>query len=229
MLLEIQKINTFYGISQILFDVSLHVKQGEVISILGRNGMGKTTTLRSITRLTPPRSGKVLFDGIEVTGQPFKAAKLGIGFVPENRLIFPDLTVKENLSIGIRREGEWCLDRVYEFFPILKERHHQEGGTLSGGEQQMLSIARTLMMNPRLLILDEPSEGLAPLIVKDIERRIRNLSDDGMTILITEQNAGFCLRVSNRSYILEKGSVRWEGESVVLQKDDAILKRYLGI
>ena len=229
MLLEIQKINTFYGISHILFDVSISVDKGEVVSLLGRNGVGKTTTLRSIIRLTPPKSGKVFFAGSEVRGKPFEAARLGIGFVPEDRLIFPDLTVKENLDIGIRREGKWSLDRVLETFPILRARLKQEGGTLSGGEQQMLTIARTLLTNPRLLMLDEPSEGLAPIIVKDLESRVSGLSDEGMPILISEQNAGFCVRVSDRAYILEKGVIKWNGKVSLLKEDASILKRYLGI
>lgn len=228
-LLEIQQINTFYGISHILFDVSLNVDKGEVVCLLGRNGVGKSTTLRSVIRLTPPRSGKVWFDGTAVKGKPFEAARLGIGFVPEDRIIFPDLTVKENLGTGIRLEGRWNLELVLEIFPVLKIKLKQAGGTLSGGEQQMLTIARTLMMNPKVLMLDEPSEGLAPIIVDELEDRIKDLCNQGMPILVSEQNAGFCMRISNRAYFLEKGTIKWNGKIEDLEENKSILKRYLGI
>ena len=232
MLLEVRGINTFYGISHILFDVSLEIDKGEVVCILGRNGVGKTTTLRSIIGLTPPRSGSIVFLGVEIRGkQPFEIARLGIGFVPEDRIIFPDLTVRENLEMGIKRKdrGGWPLERVYEMFPLLKEREKQMGGTLSGGEQQMLTIARTLMGNPQLLLLDEPSEGLAPMIVKEVENQVRHLKTEGMPILLSEQNSNFIMKLSDRAYILEKGQIRWKGEVSELKDKPEIMKTYLGI
>lgn len=232
MLLEMLKINTFYGISHILFDLSMKMNEGEVACILGRNGVGKTTTLKSIIGLAPPRSGSIVFLGVEIMGkQPFEIARLGIGFVPEDRVIFPDLTVKENLEMGINRKnrGRWTMKQVYGMFPILKERENQMGGTLSGGEQQMLTIARTLMGNPRLLLLDEPSEGLAPLIVKELENQVRSLKTEGMPIILSEQNSSFVMRLSDRAYILEKGQVRWNGQVSELKERPEIMKTYLGI
>jgi len=232
MLLEVKEINTFYGISHILFNISMEINEGEVVCILGRNGVGKTTTLRTIMGLTPSSSGSILFGGLDIRGkQPFEIARMGIGFVPEDRIIFPDLTVKENLEMGIKRKGKghWPLDKVYKMFPILKQREAQMGSTLSGGEQQMLTIARTLMGNPRFLMLDEPSEGLAPLIVKELENRVRRLKTDGMTILLSEQNSNFTMRLSDRAYILEKGHVRWNGEVTELKENPDILKTYLGV
>jgi branched-chain amino acid transport system ATP-binding protein len=232
MLLEVNKINTYYGISHILFDVSLQVAQGEVVCVLGRNGVGKTTLLRSIMGLTVPKSGSLSFKGTPIRGKrPFEIAYLGIGFVPEDRIIFPKLSVRENLEMGIKKgqKGPWTLERVYEIFPILKTRQTQMGGTLSGGEQQMLTIARTLMGNPELLLLDEPTEGLSPLIVKELEKQIRVLKEEGMTILLSEQNSTVTLNLSDRSYILEKGHVKWEGEVKVLQEKKEILKQYLGL
>lgn len=232
MLLEIDRMNTFYGISHILFDISLYVKKKEVLCLLGRNGVGKSTLLRSIMGLTVPRSGNVLFNKTAIQGKkPFEIAHLGIGFVPEDRIIFPNLTVKENLEMGLKRgqKGPWTYERVYNVFPILGERSAQSGGTLSGGEQQMLTIARTLMGNPELLLLDEPTEGLSPLIVRELERYIRTLKDEGMTILLTEQNPKVALNLSDRAYILEKGQIKWNGEVKLLREKKEILKLYLGI
>lgn len=232
MLLRVKDINAFYGISHILFNVSLDVDEGEVVCLLGRNGVGKTTTLRSIMGLTPFRSGSILFRGSELSGkQPFEIARMGIGFVPEDRIIFPDLTVKENLEMGVKRksDGRWTLDRVFRMFPILEKRHSQMGGTLSGGEQQMLTIGRTLMGNPALLMLDEPSEGLAPLVARELSSQVRNLKRDGMPILLTEQNTSFTLMLSDRGYILEKGQVRWDGLVSELKEKPEILRNYLGI
>ncbi|MBU2547229.1 MAG: ABC transporter ATP-binding protein [Proteobacteria bacterium] len=231
-LLEVSRINTFYGISHILFDVSMESDRGEVVGILGRNGVGKTTLLRSIIGLTPPRTGRVVFRGHEVQGRPpFRIARRGIGFVPEDRVIFPDLSVRENLEMGVKRggKGDWTLERVYEMYPILQTRKDQMGGTLSGGEQQMLTIARTLMGNPGLLLLDEPSEGLAPLIVRELGRQIQQLKEEGMPILLCEQNSGFTLRLSDRTYILEKGRIAWSGPAGELEGRPDILKTYLGI
>ena len=236
MVLVVKEINTFYGLSHILFGVSLEVKQSETVCLLGRNGVGKTTTLRSIMGLAPPRSGSIKFMGKEIRGkQPFDIYRLGIGLVPEDRIIFPDLTVHENLEIGIkkgkRRENTegWTVEKVHRLFPILKVRDKQWGGTLSGGEQQMLTIARTLMGNPRLLLLDEPSEGLAPLVVRAIEEQTLLLKKEGMTILLSEQNSNFALRISDRGYILEKGLVAWQGSISELKGDSSIMKNYLGL
>ena len=227
-LLKVEKINTFYGPSHILFDVSLDVNEGETVAILGRNGVGKTTTLRSIMGLEKPHSGSIEFHGKEIVGiQPHQIARSGIGMVPEDRKIFPDLTVLENLKMGDRGAGD--VERIYLLFPILKERSSQRGGTLSGGEQQMLTIARTLMGNPKLLLLDEPSEGLAPVIVQDVGRQMLRLKDEGMTILLSEQNSAFSLKYSDRAYILEKGSVCWHGDAAGLDKNPEILGKYLGV
>jgi branched-chain amino acid transport system ATP-binding protein len=232
MLLEVKNINTYYGISHILFDLSIGVEKGEVVCVLGRNGVGKTTLIRSIMGLTVPRSGSIMFNGTSIRGQrPFEIAHRGMGFVPEDRIIFPDLTVKENLEMGMKKgsKGPWTVDRVYQMFPILKTRQAQLGGTLSGGEQQMLTIARTLMGNPELLLLDEPTEGLSPLIVKDLEHQIRALKEEGMTILLSEQNSKVTLNLSDRAYILEKGQIKWEGAVQVLREKQEILKQYLGL
>ena len=186
MLLEVSEINTYYGLSHILFGISLEIEEGETACILGRNGVGKTTTLRSIMGLTPPRSGSIRFRDEEIKGkQPFEIARKGIGFVPEDRIIFPDLTVHENLEIAAKSDDsrvKWTLDKIFDLFPLLKERQNQEGGTLSGGEQQMLTIARTMMGNPKLLLLDEPSEGLAPLMVRAIEEQIKLLRSEGLNV-----------------------------------------------
>lgn len=232
MLLSVEKVNTFYGISHILFDISMQVAEGEVVCLLGRNGVGKTTVLKSIMGLASARSGSILFMGSEIRGRrPFEIARLGIGFVPEDRIIFPDLTVKENLEMGVNRkiQGPWVMGRVFEAFPILEKRQSQMGGTLSGGEQQMLTIARTLMGNPRLLLLDEPSEGLSPLIVKELGSQIALLKNEGMPILLSEQNSGFTLKLSDRAYILEKGRIQWSGSVSELKEDPGIMKKYLGV
>ncbi|RPJ36203.1 MAG: ABC transporter ATP-binding protein, partial [Deltaproteobacteria bacterium] len=209
-MLEVGNIYTAYGLSQILFGVSLKVQEGEVISLLGRNGVGKTTTLRSIMGLTPPKSGSIKWRGEEIVGKPtYEISRLGIGFVPEDRRIFSDLTVWENLDVGIqpgrKRENVWTLERVFDLFPALKPIQSRKGGYLSGGEQQMLTIARTLMSNPDLLLLDEPSEGLAPIVVQQLGEQIAKLRREGMTILLCEQNQRFSLDLSDRIYILEKG------------------------
>jgi len=233
-LLDIRQMDTFYGLSHILFSVSLEVNERETVCLLGRNGVGKTTTMRSIMGLSPARKGKVTFRGQSIRGKrSFQIARLGIGYVPEDRIIFPNLTVKENLELGVKsrsqHESHWTLARVYELFPILEHRKNQDGATLSGGEQQMLTIARTLMGDPLLLLLDEPCEGLAPLIVKTLGNQIRLLKEEGMTILITEQNALFALELSERGYILEKGIVVWGGQALDLKERPDIMKTYLGI
>ncbi len=232
MNLEASNIYTSYGLSQILFGVSLRVEEKEVVSLLGRNGVGKTTTLRSIMGLTPPRSGSIRWKGEELVGKsPFQIAKLGIGFVPEERRIFSDLTVWENLDVAVKpardKKNLWTLDRVFNLFPALHPIQNRRGGFLSGGEQQMLSIARTLMGNPDLLLLDEPSEGLAPIVVQQLGEQISKLKQEGMTILLCEQNARFSLDLSDRLYILEKGEVRYQGSVADFRKDEEAYRTYL--
>jgi branched-chain amino acid transport system ATP-binding protein len=235
MILDVNHLYTSYGLSQILFDVSLSVEEGECISLLGRNGVGKTTTLRSIMGLTPPRQGQVLYKGQDITGKPaFRIAQMGLGFVPEDRRIFPDLTVRENLEVARKpptsaHTTTWTAERVYELFPVLANLEHRKGGYLSGGEQQMLTIGRTLMGNPELLLLDEPSEGLAPLVVRDLELQVRRLKESGITILLCEQNAKFATALSDRAYILEKGHVRFSGTIQELQANDEVRKQYLAL
>jgi branched-chain amino acid transport system ATP-binding protein len=234
MILDVKEIHTFYGLSHILFGVSLGVDEKETVVLLGRNGAGKTTTLRSIIGLTPPRSGEISFYGQSITRRPGnEIAHLGIGFVPEDRRIFPKLSVWENLDVarkpGKAREVSWDFERVYHLFPILKTRQNQLGGTLSGGEQQMLTIGRTLMGNPDLLLLDEPSEGLAPLVVQDLGEQIRKLKAEGLMILLCEQNTHFSFPLSDRAYIIEKGSIQYQGKIAELQDSPTIKLRYLGI
>lgn len=234
MILEVKNIYTSYGLSQILFGVSLKVNEGEVVCLLGRNGVGKTTTLRSIMGHTPPRSGSITFKGKEIAGkQPYQIARLGIGSVPEDRRIFADLTVWENLDVAIKfpRKGGpgWTMDRVFELFPALETLQNRQGGFLSGGEQQMLTIGRALMGNPELLLLDEPSEGLAPVVVKHLRQQISKLREEGMTILLSEQNFRFSLDLSDRLYILQKGVVRYEGSIAMFLKDEETWHAYLYI
>jgi branched-chain amino acid transport system ATP-binding protein len=233
MILAVKEIYTSYGLSQILFGVSLEVAEGEVISLLGRNGVGKTTTLRSIMGLTPPRSGSILWKGENIAGKPpYQIAKKGIGFVPEERRVFADLTVWENLDVAIKpsrtQKNVWTLGRVFALFPALQPIQTRRGGFLSGGEQQMLTIARTLMGNPELLLLDEPSEGLAPIVVQQLGEQIKKLRAEGVTILLCEQNAKFSLDLSDRLYILEKGQVRYSGTVADFRRDEAY-KSYLAI
>jgi len=234
MILEVRNIYTSYGLSQILFGVSLEIDTGEVVSLLGRNGVGKTTTLRSIMGLTPPSSGSIRWKEEEISGKPsYQIAKLGIGFVPEDRRVFSDLTVWENLDVAIKastsRGKFWSLGRVFELFPALSSIQTRRGGFLSGGEQQMLTIARTLMGNPDLLLLDEPSEGLAPIVVQQLGEQISRLKQEGMTILLCEQNAKFSLDLSDRLYILEKGEVRYQGGVADFRKDEEAYKTYLAL
>lgn len=234
MNLEASNIYTSYGLSQILFGVSLRVEEKEVVSLLGRNGVGKTTTLRSIMGLTPPRSGSIRWKGEELVGKsPFQIAKVGIGFVPEERRIFSDLTVWENLDVAVKpardKKNLWTLDRVFNLFPALHPITNRRGGFLSGGEQQMLTIARTLMGNPDLLLLDEPSEGLAPIVVQQLGEQISKLRQEGMTILLCEQNARFSLDLSDRLYILEKGEVRYQGTVADFRKDGEAYRTYLAL
>jgi branched-chain amino acid transport system ATP-binding protein len=234
MELEINKINTFYGLSHILFDVSLNVEKGEVVVLLGRNGAGKTTTMLSVMGINPPKAGSVNYRGQDITGlASYKVARLGIGFVPEDRRIFPDLTVHANLDVGRRvskdRPTKWTLDRIYQLFPVLEKFAQRRGGTLSGGEQQMLTIARTLMGDPDFLLLDEPSEGLAPIIVKVLGKFIDVLKDEGLTVLLSEQNTKFALKYADRAYIVDNGSIKYQGSISDLEQNEEIKKRYLAV
>ncbi|PYM08530.1 MAG: ABC transporter ATP-binding protein [Candidatus Rokuibacteriota bacterium] len=233
-MLELRDVHTAYGLSRVLFGVSLHVDAGECVSLLGRNGVGKTTTIRTIMGLTPPSSGQVLWKARDITGfPPYRVARAGIGFVPEDRRIFADLTVWENLDVAARaapgaRTG-WTIERVFDLFPTLRELAGRHGGYLSGGEQQMLTIARTLMGNPELLLLDEPSEGLAPLVVDHLGGQIARLKREGMTILLAEQNVNFSLELADRVYVLEKGRIRYRGTATELRADEALRRELLAL
>lgn len=230
-MLTVHGIHTFYGLSHILFDVTLNVEQGEVVCLLGRNGAGKTTTMKSIIGFTPPRQGSVKFKNEEITGKkPYLLARKGIGYVPDDRRIFADLTVGENLEIAIRKpkEGEgWNKEKVYEIFPALKDIERRKGGCLSGGEQKMLAVARALMGNPELLLLDEPTEGLAPVLVYALEEQIKRLREVGLTVLLAEQNVRSALRLSDRGYIIDDGQIRFQGSIEELKHNDDVRKKYL--
>ncbi len=233
MILEVRDLETAYGLSRVIHGISLEVEAGEVVCLLGRNGAGKTTTLRSIMGLTPPWAGRVIFKGEEITRrQPFEVARLGIGYVPDDRRVFPDLTVEENLEIVprvTRREGPWTIQRVFELFPVLRELRANLGTGLSGGEQKMLAIGRALMGNPILLILDEPSEGLSPLMVQSFVGAIRRIREEGITLLIADQNVKFARRVADRGYIIEKGSLRYSGRLEELWANEEVVRKYLAV
>jgi branched-chain amino acid transport system ATP-binding protein len=236
-MLQLHEVNTYYGKSHVLFDISLEIGQGEIVALLGRNGVGKTTTLRTIMGLTPAVSGSIKYNGVEMAyKKPHQIALAGIGFVPDERWIFPNLTLHQNLIMGIKpgqygkevREG-WTIDRCYEYFPLLKARQSSKGGHLSGGEMQMLAIARTLMGNPELILVDEPTEGLAPLIVDVVGKVIREINDSGTTLLLVEQKLPFVMRLVRRIYIMSKGIIQWEGTPEVLKGQDEIRKKYLEV
>jgi branched-chain amino acid transport system ATP-binding protein len=231
-LLEIASLNVFYGSAHVLFDIDLTLARGEVLALLGRNGAGKSTTLKAVIGLVPPASGRVRFDGMPVEKQPsYMLARLGIGYVPEERRIFSDLTVEENLEVGRqpRRAGApyWTPDALFRLFPNLAELRKRMGSRISGGEQQMLTIARTLMGNPLLLLLDEPSEGLAPKVVEGMAETIRRLKREGLTVLLSEQNLRFAARVADRAAIIEKGRVCYTGLMSALLADEAVQQAYL--
>lgn len=232
-MLKIVDIHTFYEESHILHGISLEVGEGSVVALLGRNGMGKTTTIRSIIGFTPPRSGEVWFKGKEVSHlPPHKICQMGLGLVPQGRRIFPSLTVKENLTIGARpskRSDGWSLERVYSLFPILKERANNRGNLLSGGEQQMLCIARALLTNPDFLLMDEPSEGLAPLLVQEVGNIISQLKSEGLSILLTEQNLTLALSVSDYVYILSKGEIVYQSTSEELMNNKEAQVAHLAV
>lgn len=234
MMLTVSNIETYYDQSQILFGMSLTIEEGEVVTLMGRNGMGKTTTVRSIMGLTPARSGSIIFQGTDITALPaYTIARAGIGLVPEGRLISPNLSVYENL-VATAHEGNdggmnWNLERIYQLFPKLHERKDSMGNQLSGGEQQMLAIARALMTNPKLLILDEATEGLAPLIRKEIWQCLKNLKEDGQSILVIDKNIEALSNIADRHYIMEKGQIVWADTSAALKSNPEIQHQYLGI
>lgn len=225
-LLEVHDIHAAYGSSRVLFGITLHVGKGECVCLLGRNGVGKSTTMRAIMGLTPPNEGRVVWKGENIAGwPPYRIARAGIGFVPEDRRIFAELTVRENLEVSGRaagRPGRWDTEAVYSLFPKLKTLADRQGGFLSGGEQQMLTIGRTLMGNPELLLLDEPSEGLAPLVVENLLEQVGRLKREGLTILLAEQGIDFSLALADRAYVLEKGTVRFSGPAAELRDNERL-------
>jgi len=230
MILEVKDIHTYYGTSHILFGISLQVEEGEAVCLLGRNGAGKTTTLKSIIGLTPPKKGSIKFQNREVIGKPpYTIAQMGVGFVPDDRRIFPDLTVRQNILLAKRdRDGAiWNLDRLYSLFPKLRDLDSHMGGHLSGGEQQMLTIARTLMTNPTLLLLDEPGEGLAPLVVRAMGEQLMEIKKLGVTLLICEHNVGLAMSLSDRAYVMDKGTIRYQGTIAEIKANDEVRKKYL--
>jgi branched-chain amino acid transport system ATP-binding protein len=230
-MLEIRDIHTYYGDSHILQGISLSMESGQVVGILGRNGMGKTTLIHSIIGFIPPRRGQVLFKERDVTGWPSnRVVSLGLGLVPQGRRVFPSLTVDENLTVAAKRNGgPWTVERVMELFPRLRERHENRAGKLSGGEQQMLAIARALMTNPELLLMDEPTEGLAPLLVREVGGVIENLKSQGLSILLVEQNLPLALRVSDYVHVLSRGRIVHSSAPQALWENEEIKRRYLGL
>ena len=230
-MLQLNDIHTYYGEGHVLHGVSMTVQKGSVVALMGRNGMGKTTTIRSIIGFTPPRDGKIYFKDQEITHfKPFRIAKMGIGLVPQGRNIFSSLSVRENLTMAARQgstNGEWSLERVYAQFPILEKRSKLKGDLLSGGEQQMLAVGRALMTNPELLLMDEPSEGLAPLVVRDIGFIIVRLKKKGLSILLVEQNLPMGLGVSDRVFIISKGRIVYESSPAELRKNEEVKIQYL--
>jgi branched-chain amino acid transport system ATP-binding protein len=234
MILEVKDIVTLYGQSEVIHGISLSVEAREVVSLLGRNWAGKTTSLRSIMGLTPPRSGNIKFKDIEITKKkPFQIGNLGIGYVPDDRQIFPDLTAEENLELArrlARKNGKrWTIERIYKLFPVLEHLHSSKGTCLSGGEQKMLAIGRALMKNPDLLLLDEPAEGLAPIVVRDLIRVIKEIRETGVTILVADQNLKFCRRIADRGYILDRGLIYYEGGIEEIWQNEEVVRKYLAV
>ena len=227
--LEARSLQTYYGKSHILHGVSLTVAEGEIVTLLGRNGAGKTTTLRTVVGLTPAREGSVGIFGNDVTTwPPFRIAALGVGYVPEGRRIFANLTVDENLRVPLERPGPWTVQRVYELFPRLAQRRANKGRQLSGGEQEMLAIARALLLNPKLLCLDEPSQGLAPIIVQEVFRVVSQMRDQGMSVLLIEQNVRAAVAVADRAYVLDDGRVVYEGAAADFAQDEERVRALAG-
>jgi len=233
MLLSLNKINTFYGLAHILYDVSISIEEGETISLLGRNGAGKTTTLRSIMGLTPPASGTIVYKGETINGLPnYVIANKGVGYVPDDRRIFPNLTVEQNLIVSIRKEAQrqdWNMEKVYSYFPQLARLRKRKGWNLSGGEQQMLAIARALMLNPDLILVDEPTEGLGPIIVREVVKILEELTKEKITILLVEQNAKLALNLSSRCYVLSDGHLFYEGVCKEVEGDPELMKKCFGV
>ena len=238
MLLEVKDLNTYYGDSHALQNMSLDVKDGEIVALLGRNGMGKTTTMKSILGLLKPKSGTVIFQGKDITGfAPYKVARAGIGYVPEERRIFPNLPVLDNLKMGIKHgkefqtggQNQWTFERIYKHFPFMKERSNQKGALLSGGEQQMLTIARTLMGNPELLMVDEPTEGLAPVMVEEVRDVLAEINKTGVSILLIEHNLKVALHLANRVYLMGKARLGFTGTVEELEADPEIKAKYLEV
>jgi len=235
MLLEVKDLNTYYGASHVLQGISLTLDQGEIVALLGRNGMGKSTTLKSIMGLVEPKSGKVIFRGKDIAGYlPYKVARAGIGYVPEERRIFPNLSVLDNLSMGVKagkagKDNGWSLDRIFEHFPLLKERSNSKGAHLSGGEQQMLAIGRTLMGNPELLMVDEPTEGLSPLLVKEVRDMVADINKVGVSILLVEHNLKVAMSLANRIYLMGKAHIGFAGNVQDLEAKPEIREKYLEV
>ena len=231
-MLAVDEIHTYYGDSHVLQGLSLQVNPGEIAALLGRNGVGKSTTISSIIGFVPPRRGRITLDGEDITGLPsHRIARMGVGLIPQGRGIFPTLTVRENITLAVRgaRNGGWTFDRVMSTFPPLAKRLKNLGSQLSGGEQQMLAVARALMTNPKLLLMDEPSEGLAPLIVMEIGRVASELRDQGLSILLVEQNLALALRLADRVYVMNKGQIVYSGQPSDLQANEEVKHRYLGV
>ena len=227
--LEATDLHTFYGKSHILHGVSLEVHEGEIVTLLGRNGAGKTTTLRSLVGLTPPRQGSVRVFGKVTTGQPaYRAAAAGLGYVPEGRKIFPNLTVEENLKVPIERAGPWTIPRIYQLFPRLEQRKSNKGRQLSGGEQEMLAISRALLLNPRVLLLDEPSQGLAPLIVQNVFNIVASMPAEGISVLLVEQNVRAAVAIADRAYVLDDGKVVYSGAAADFAADEERVRALAG-
>jgi branched-chain amino acid transport system ATP-binding protein len=233
MMLAVENMNTYYHTSHVLQDVSFSVDEGEVVALLGRNGVGKTTCLRSVMGLTPPRSGSVMFRGREIGGSPpYRIAAAGMAYMPDDLRIFPDLTCEENLEIARRlsgRSGYWTQARVEALFPVLGDRRRQLGILLSGGEKKMLGVGRALMANPDMILLDEPSEGLAPLVIDNLARVIEEIRSKGMTILMADQNLKFCRRVCERGYILEKGRIAHTDRITAIWENESVIRKYLAL
>jgi len=227
-MLRVENIHTYYGLSHILFDVSLSLAEGEIVGLLGRNGAGKSTTMRSIACWTPPRQGSITFKGRSIVGRdPFILVREGIAYVPDDRRVFADLSVDDNLEITYRRKDEWTKQRVYDLFPALSHIKTRPAGNLSGGEQQMVTIGRALMSSPDLLLLDEPTEGLAPIIVRELEKQILALKDAGISILLSEQNVKSALKLIDRVYVIDNGRIRYEGTTADFNQNVEIKKKYL--
>jgi branched-chain amino acid transport system ATP-binding protein len=228
--LSVKGLHTYYGKSHILHDVAFEVREGEIVALLGRNGAGKTTTLRSIVGLTPARNGEIhIFDQPTTAWPPFRIAALGVGYVPEGRRIFPNLTVDENLSVPLERPGSWTVSRIYQLFPRLAERKTNKGGQLSGGEQEMLAIGRALLLNPKLLLLDEPSQGLAPLIVRQVFEVVASMRKEGIAVLLVEQNVRAAIEIADRVYVLDDGHIVHEQSAAELGRDEERLRSLAGV